>query len=607
MIVSLWGAQPGRALRLARLFFFLGLGLWLQSSLALAQTSKPIPPEWLRLLHYQKSLTGDWSNDAGQKFFITQTGPHDPQAELEASIAELKRPGSDFHCKFPARAILLYRMDRTLPIRTGACPEWEGFRNRLNATGASLVFSSYYLNNPASAFGHSFLRIHRGRSAVDAQKSAELLDTGIGYAATVTTTNAFLYGFYGIFGFFRGEYTALPYYYKVREYADAENRDLWSYDLALSHSERELLVAHLWELSRAERSYYYFSKNCSYEILAILEAILDPERPAPQLLSRLPWFVIPSHTLQSLTQEPGLVRSIDYRPSLRKQLEARLRLLTPAEKKQARDWKSVNSSPELGARVLDARLDWIDFDHFEDLVREKPNIVEIKQSALGARAQTGVVMQEILLPTQVGPDPSQGHPPRRVQLALGKTNGGPSFAELAFRPALQDLLDPATGYPDSARLEFTEAALRFSDRMRLQRFSLFRAQSLTPISLVKLDPSWKVGVLHELPKGTRMEASGGLTLPVFGARVFGLAGGQVGGGTLSSIRPAASLELGLHHRLGDRFALLASWLNLYSTLGWSQEFELSTRLNLTRRLSLGAELRTASGTLTWQASSFLFF
>jgi hypothetical protein len=568
------------------------------------QSAPLVPSEWLRLLHYQKSLTGAWINDAGPQFFITEAGSQNPQAELEASIAELKRAGSDFHCKFPARAILLYRRDRTLPIRTGSCPEWEGFRNRLNATGASLVFSSYYLNNPASAFGHSFLRVHRGRRAGEAQKPAELLDTGIGYAATVTTSNAIAYAFYGIFGLFRGDYTALPYYYKVREYADAENRDLWSYELALSHSELELLVAHLWELDRAERRYYYFSKNCSYEILAILEAILDPERPESGLLARLPWFVIPSHTLQSLTQEPGLVRSIDYRPSLRKQLEARLSLLAPEQKKQAKNWKEIASAPELGARVLDARLDWIDFDHFEDLVREKPEVSALKQQALAARAQTGVVLQEVLLPSDVGPDPSQGHPPRRVQLSLGKVTSGSSFAELAFRPALQDLLDPVAGYPDSARLEFTEAALRVSDRVRLQRFSLFRAQSLTPISVVRMDPSWKVGVLHELPQGTRIEASGGLTLPVFGARVFGLAGGRLGGGTLSSIRPAATLELGLHYRLGDRWALLASWLGLTSAPGWSEELQVSARLHLTRRVSIGAELRNG---LAWQAQSFFYF
>ncbi|HEY5678025.1 MAG TPA: DUF4105 domain-containing protein, partial [Myxococcales bacterium] len=111
----------------------------------------------------------------------------------------------------------------------------------------TLVFSSYYLNNPASAFGHTFLRLNKAAAAQSGRRF-ELVDSGIDYAATADTHNAILYAFKGLTGLFQGHWNNYPYFYKVREYADYESRDLWEYDLDLTPQETARLVAHLWEL-----------------------------------------------------------------------------------------------------------------------------------------------------------------------------------------------------------------------------------------------------------------------------------------------------------------------------------------------------------------------
>ncbi len=599
MIDSLRGTKPGRASRPARLFF-LGLLASLQ-----ANAAESTPEAWLRLLHYESGS----SNAAAPSFFITPAGATDPQGEYRASREELSKLGSDFHCRFPARTLLLRRLNPSLPAPSKACPEWTAFRERLGATGASLAFSSYYLNNPASAFGHSFLRIHK-RSGSGTHKQAELLDTGIGYAATVTTSNSLAYAFYGIFGLFKGDYSALPYYYKVREYADAENRDLWSYELALSPTELELLVAHIWELDRQGLRYYYFSRNCSYEILAVLEAVLDPSRGKPGLLSRLPWFVIPAHTLQSLMQEPGLVRSVGYRPSLRKQLEARLEPLTASERSVARDWKNHPSAPSLGSSVLDARIDWIDFTSFSKLLKEDPEATALKQDALASRAATGVVADEKPVAPPLESEPSRGHPPRRIQIT--------SRGRLSFRPALQDLLDPATGYPESARLEFTQVTLESHPRLRLRELSLFRAQSLAPVSRVAWDPSWKVGAALDRSSGDlgsdrlagHFEVTGGLTLPLLAGpgwvRAFALTGTRIHLGRVLNgpfVRPALSIEAGIHSRWGDRFALLASIQRLRFVEHSRTLSSIEGRFTINPRWGVGASRKED----TWQADVSYFF
>lgn len=630
MIASPRGTFSGRAFRLARNFFLASVLFF--SGNAGADT----PVEWLKLLHYRKNITGQWTNDSGPAFFVSPTGARDSEAELAATQLEFNKPDTDFHCRFPARALWLTRLNPKLKKPSRPCPEWEKFKTNLAATGASVIFSSYYLNNPASAFGHSFLRINRGASTTreigpDGRRG-ELLDTGIGYAATVTTQNAFLYGLYGAFGLFRGDFTAIPYYYKVREYADAENRDLWSYDLNLTAAELELLVAHLWELGSAEKNYYYFSKNCSYEIIALIEAI----RPRSELLSRLPRFVIPSHTLQSLMLEPGLVRNIDYRPSARKRLEKRLDLLTSQERLIAHEWKATPSTPSLGAAVLDARIDWIDFESFKALVREDPETMSLKNQALQARAETGIKTDEPTHPLPIENEPSRGHPPRRLQLGIGKVDSGLSFSELGFRPALQDLLDPPTGYPDSARLEFINVRLRAerdrpdqAPRLSIEEFALFRAQSLTPVSDVVFSPSWKVGLglrqeRHLICKSGdtsclagQFEVAGGWTLPISSLRVFGLSGVRlVTGPSLQGalFKPAVGLEFGIHGRWGDRLAWLATLSrNLFLLESSTRDRRFLTegliegRWSLTPAWGVGASLQRGQEITTWQTAVSYFF
>src|SRR5262249_34403761 len=137
-----------------------------------------------------------------------------------------------------------------------------------------LVFSSYYLNNPASAFGHTFLRVER-TDPFTVSERRELLDHGIDFSADVDTGNAVIYAIKGLTGLFPGTYKLRPFFYKVREYTHYESRDLWEYELALDDRQVMLVTAHLWELGSTYFDYYYITENCAYQILAALE-VADP-------------------------------------------------------------------------------------------------------------------------------------------------------------------------------------------------------------------------------------------------------------------------------------------------------------------------------------------
>lgn len=469
---------------------------------------------WLRLGHY-RGRPGAWTSEVdGAQLFVAPTGRTDPRAELEATLRAFfapvgPAPAADLDpsarakkrhalCRFPARFIWLAK---TIPLRTqdlpaALCPELQEFVTRLNPSAAVLVFSSYYLNNPASAFGHTFLRL---RSATPG--TPDLLDYGIDFSADIDTQNPFVYTAKGLFGGFAGTFKRLPYYYKVREYNDYESRDLWEYELNLEPGALLMLLAHIWELGATYFDYYYMSENCSYHLLGLLEAA----NPQLDLLNRVGFPVIPADTVKALFANPQLVRRVRFRPSVRTQFRERLRLLGAAERDLVpalADDPLTPLPPGLSrlqqAQVLDAALDLIDVRHGRALIQKSDSQpADLKQALLQRRAQLGIATAT---PEPSAPQrkrPELGHGSRRFGTALGATGAGEGFAALDLRLSMHDLADPPAGLPDGAQLEFLSGRLRWwldQRRLDLEDFALVRATSLTPVDRYDLRISWKMSV-----------------------------------------------------------------------------------------------------------------
>lgn len=465
-------------------------------------------PGWIRLGHWRRTVQGGWKSEVdGTEFFLALFGKTDPRAELEATLRGFfdARPVadelSDAQCRFPARlAFLAGKLGadlRRLPPRR--CPRFEAFLERVRPRSVTLVFSSYYLNNPASAFGHTFLRLDKEDHAREG-KAYELLDYGVDYAATVDTGNAVLYAFKGLFGLFQGHFSHLAYYYKVRQYADAESRDLWEYDLALSAGEVAMLTAHLWELGGTFFWYWYLDENCSYHVLGALEAAA----PRLSLLDHVGRVVVlPSDTVKALFANPGLVRAVHYRPSIRTQFLARAKGLSKegldAVERLARDPSApLPASLSLGARaaVLDTALDHVDFRFMRDLVVGKaPEAARARQVLLERRSALGVVSPPLEIPPPMDRAPELGHGSFRLGAGGGASSRDGPLAVLDLRLALHDLADPPDGYPPLAQIEFLPTRLRLAPRegkAELDESWLVRVLSLNDLSRFDLRPSWRV-------------------------------------------------------------------------------------------------------------------
>lgn len=76
----------------------------------------------------------------------------------------------------------------------------------LDVASVTVVFASAYLDNPASLFGHTLLRLDQR----DQTERTRLLAHAINYAADDSNNHPLLYAFDGIAGGFQGRFEVQP-------------------------------------------------------------------------------------------------------------------------------------------------------------------------------------------------------------------------------------------------------------------------------------------------------------------------------------------------------------------------------------------------------------
>ena len=290
---------------------------------SLADLSKN--PQWLKLLHYR----GGSSLDDGSHFFLDPAGKKEPEKELSAFLTELESKGTKrtygtlkqtAYCGFPARRKWLEKkLGREFPKEK--CSDYEKYFLETEADAVSLVFSTAYPNNPASMFGHTFLKFSR-------KGKSELMDPAVSYAAMIGGDASIVFMIKGLFGGYPGAFSLNRYYDKINEYNHAESRDLWEYEIALKKDEVDFLRDHFWELANLSLfDYFFFDENCASLLLESIEVLRPDWR-----ISKFWYYVIPSETTKKVAQQEGAVRSIQFRPSTRTRFLKAFSLFREAQK-----------------------------------------------------------------------------------------------------------------------------------------------------------------------------------------------------------------------------------------------------------------------------------
>ncbi len=377
------------------------------------------------------------------------------------------------------------------------CTTYISFFQKMAAKRASIIFSSYYLSNPNSAFGHTLLRLSRFEDSAE----TELLDYGINFAAEARAVNPLVYMVKGLLGGYPGRFNAVPYYYKIREYTNGEFRDLWSYELNLTTPQVFDLVDHIWELGRASFDYYYFDENCSYHLMALLEVVF----PDKDLTSRFRFFAIPADTIRKLRQEE-LIAEGKKRESTYTRL-MRLSAGLPAE--DLRTAKEIALKPEKvgmvkslpdqeAANLLDVSLEAFDYFNAQKILSEDPATKLKKEPILSARAANPVITEEKKAENVAADSPANTHSPVRLGLYQGYEHQSGQLTRFEFRTSFHDMLDPVAGSLKDGELEMGRVSFEHierkdeSARFRLDHFSVFSIKNFSEQNFWASPLSWEL-------------------------------------------------------------------------------------------------------------------
>lgn len=464
--------------------------------------------QWWNLLNYRRDFFWEKQSQADSPlFFFAKDGKTSPRDELTEYIRAVfnpevlrKAPDADLkeraQCVFPGRLLYLKSKMPGVVWPSVTCQRFENFRGILDAHSATYVFSSYYMNNPASAYGHSFLRLNRGTFA-SGEKKYELIDFGVGFSGVPEGATPASYAIMGLLGFFQGRFEVQPYYFKVREYNNFESRDLWEYDLDLSQAEIDLLVAHIYELQQAHFDYWYFTENCSYRILAALDAV----RPSFDFIANTKRAILPGDTMTMVNDVPGLVRRVSFRPSGRATFQTRFDTLTSAEKSKIAKFIENENPTELVAGVsekekqelLDTAMDYVDFKYAADVLHEKGQY-KLKKEILIARSEVNIVSPDLVVPTPALDAPHEAHGSSRWNAGyLHRFDR--DLTTFGHRFALHDLLDPIRGYPAYSEMQMMATDFSYeSERSHLQieKIDLVEIVSLSDWNAFSHAPSWRL-------------------------------------------------------------------------------------------------------------------
>lgn len=440
--------------------------------------------QWQRLLHFKNGK----SEIDDSKFFFSKDGKNNPQKELKASIEKLMSDKSDdknsTFCQYPSRSRWILKQIPTIKeeIKIPNCIALNKEFKALGAKQVTLILASAHINSPASAFGHTFLRI-------DHTSNTPLLSYAINYAAQTKEENGFIYAYQGLFGGYKGRYSIEPYYKKLNEYSNLEQRDVWEYTLNLSEEEIEKIIYHIFEIRHFYADYFFLTENCSYNLLWLLEIAKDDVH----LIDKFNHKVVPIDTLRAILSE-NLVKKITYRPSKRKEI---LNISVPiqntpkalnfakSDEHNLSELEVFNKKEKIAALELATALLQIKFAKQKISKKEYlPKFLNI----LKKRSQLGVSQKEEIIKPE---SPQEGHFSTRATISYVNEQTFKARAKIAYH----DIYDNDHGYIPGAYINFFDTAIEYkNNQFQLEEINVLDIKSYALQDAIFKPISWQVAL-----------------------------------------------------------------------------------------------------------------
>lgn len=458
---------------------------------------------WKRLLGFEKNkftAQYDW-------FYLSDKAKNSLEDEWLASIAAIKnqklvgREKRLFSCAFPAR--YSYIQKYYPQFKNQSCPEFEEWAKDIGAKEVYIVYTASYVSNPASMFGHTFLRLSRGNNS----RAFALTDYSVGFLAqTDPSDDPLSYTVKGVSGQYIGYYEIKPFYMNVGLYQNSEDRDLWQYKLKISDAQLEFLVKHLWELSlNTGFKYYFFDENCSTAILKLIQSTNED----------LDFFsdhnFIFAHPIETLKWAKDYLEldNKHYYASTNKILRARLSKLNASQK--VRYLRLRDSDEELSqasADELDALIDHWKFKNYK--ANANLNEVDRKrfEQVLKFRASLGGPSEPVVIDPVENESPILFHDPNSLNLAQLYNHKTQKWEqELQFKLGYHGILDRSIGHDSYSYIDyFNFKARRIDSKFKFTDVNFFEILSLSPYMNELKTFSWNLGASYDKVSNYSLES-----------------------------------------------------------------------------------------------------
>lgn len=454
--------------------------------------------EWRALLHFPKQARISLIDDPS--FFFSPEGRKNPAAELAASVLAFSTPpktsgDESVQCRFIGRLRWIQRHAPQLASHfvEQDCPAWNKLNDRVKPYSATLVFPDGYMNSPASMFGHTLLRI-------DQADPQPLRSFAVNYAAQTREENGIAYAINGLTGNYKGYFSLMAYPEKLKEYQYGEQRDIWEFQLKLSPTEVSAMLEHVWDLQNAYSDYYFFDRNCSYQLLALIEAA----RPELDLLNDWGASVIPVDTIRRL-DHVGLLGESTVRLSQASKINHQLKALTPEEIDLIKRLGSpavdaseleLPSDTDRRAFILDGALDYLQLERS----RHNISLDSYRSRFLQLLSMRSQIKKDALTASPAStdrpPSPLDGHGTQKLSFSLIQ-QGALQDIGLSYRPAFHDMQERQNGYRTGAGISFFEVRARWNrseDKLKVDAFDLLKIESMSPRNELLKPFSWRIHV-----------------------------------------------------------------------------------------------------------------
>ena len=430
-------------------------------------------PVWHLLIGYGYDGKSDILDST---FYTDERVQRTPLSELQATLVQFRSNShrGDAHpqCRFRGRYFWLSSKlnFKSLGIRDVVCPGFDKFSHSGNVDSLSLIFATGYLGNPASYYGHMLFK-------VNASDTQAIQNTAVNYGARIPDDeNMLLYIGKGIWGGYESTFSAKEFYFHMHNYLDAEQRDMWEYELNLPLAEKNLLMGHVWEMLGVRHKYYFLNRNCSYRMAELLDLVVTESVNRPNRLWDAPQSILQRLSRVSVEGEPA-VKAIKFIPSRQSSLFQKFVRLSKKEQYLIKD-------------LAESKQD-LNGEQFEKLsVRKKIELVDVlieyfrflyptadlhasSKYKEAVSARLALPAGKVKFSAESTAKPHLGHKPSYTSVGISEKHDQSSSTLIRLRPAYYDRLDFGAGHGKNGALSMLDVSLSVSSgSIQIEELSL---------------------------------------------------------------------------------------------------------------------------------------